>query len=94
MNTDRLIVFSLALGSVGLYASFLPNVATIALDYQSDAQKSVLREAEFIGTAHLLVVAAIASYISKSSLPLLLAVLLGASMFATYEYALMRVVAR
>lgn len=91
VNDKDLIIFYMALSAVGLYAAFLPNVAELAANYQTPDERKVIREAELIGTAHLLIVAVITSSVAKSALPLLLALLLGGSMFATYEYALSRV---
>lgn len=85
-----MIIFSLATGSITLYSLFLPHVAEIALANQSEEEKSVLRESEMIGTAHLLVLGAITSYLTKSPLPLFLGVILSLTMFATYEYAMAR----
>ena len=92
MNEKNLIIFSLALGSVGLYSTFVPSLHQVAMDNQSTDEKSVLREAELIGTLHLLAVAGAAAYMAKTAVPLLMAVVLGASIFVSYEYAMARVV--
>ena len=92
MDESKLIVFTLAIGSIGLYAVFLPPVSHVATTYQTPDEKRVLRETEGIGTGLLLTIGAVASSMTKSAVPLMLALFLGAAMFATYEYAMMRVV--
>ncbi len=92
MNEKNLIIFSLAIGSVGLYSTFLPSLHQVATENQSADEKSVLREAEFIGTAHLLAVSLAAAYMAKNAIPVLIAVALGVSIFFSYEYAMARVV--
>lgn len=90
MNEDRLVVFSLAVSGISLYSHFMPNIAETVAVPQSDGEKKAIREAEILGLLHLLAIAGITSYYAKSSLPIMLALLLGASMFATYEYAFTR----
>lgn len=89
---EKLIVFSLAIGSIGLYGVFLPPVSQVATTEQSPDEKRVLRETEGIGTAMLLAIGAVTASLTKSALPLVLALFLGVGMFAAYEYAMMRMV--
>jgi len=92
MNNDNLLVFSIALGAIGLYSTFMPPVHEVVNGEQSNGEKQALREAEMIGTAHLLAVALIASFMAKSAMPLLLAAGLGVSVYLSYEYAMARVI--
>lgn len=91
MDESKLIIFTVTVTGLHLYGAFLPPVSEIASAYQTDGQKQVLREAEFIGTGFLLVIAGMTSFFAKSALPFLLTVLIAGAMFGTYEYALARV---
>ena len=90
MDESKLVIFSLAFGTIGLSAVFLPPVSELAKTSQSDGEKQVIHETELIAGAHILIVAGITSYMAKSAFPFWLAVLMSAAMFATYEYALRR----
>jgi hypothetical protein len=93
LKEDGLIFFTLAVGSVGMYSLFLPPLHEIAKGNEGEGEKQVLRESEMICAAHLLLVAGITAYLAKSPVPFFLAIILGASIFASYEYALAREIA-
>lgn len=88
---DKTVVFFLALGGVSLYGAFLPHVSEVAINYQTPDERRVLREAECIGSAFLLGVAFFTAYLAHTGWPFVLALVIGGSMFAVYEYALARV---
>ena len=88
---DKTVVFFLALGGVSVYGAFLPPVSEVAVNYQTPDEKAVLREAECIASGLLLAVAMFTAYLANTGWPFILAIVISAAMFGTYEYALARV---
>ena len=90
MDESKLVIMSLAMGTIGLSAVFLPPVGNVALTNQSDDEKQVIHETELIAGVHILIVAGITSYLAKSAFPFLLALLVSGGMWFAYEYAMAR----
>src|SRR5215469_3651080 len=78
----------MALEGAFAYSAFLPSIMTIGTFVDSQAKIRMIRKGEVVGTAFLLALAIITSYIMRSPFPLVMGLLAGVVSLAVYENAL------
>lgn len=88
MDDTTVISIFMALEGMHAYSAFLPSIMTIGTFVDSPEKVRMIREGEIVATAFLLALGVTVASITKSALPLVLAIGSGLVTLGVYEYAL------